>query len=148
MAMPRPDTLSLIDALRSLGALPDRDDDDPLDRVMQIMAEGGQPAAPLVPHNALPGRHSALTKKLREEHFEMVALALGACPLCWGRDVACIRCTGRGKPGRFQPDAACFACYVLPAIDRVLEEHRKCRQQKCGREGGDFRSRGQEEDTE
>ncbi len=140
--MSRPESLSLIDALRSLGALPDQEGDDPLNRVLQIMAEVDRPSLPRNPHSALPDRNSALSMKLREEHFEMVALALGACPLCWGRDADCIRCAGRGKPGRYQSDAACFACYVLPSIRRVLEEHRKCRAQKCGRGEVGFTNRG------
>ena len=50
---------------------------------------------------------------------EDLALALGACTLCWGEDAACRACRGRGKPGIFQPDETLFNAWVLPATVSV-----------------------------
>lgn len=46
---------------------------------------------------------------------DLLAAALGACYLCWGRDAACPVCAGRGAPGYTAPDTALFAQFALPA---------------------------------
>jgi hypothetical protein len=51
---------------------------------------------------------------LRERNEEL-AWALGACPLCWGKDATCRSCRGRGRPGFCFPDSRGFLAYVLPA---------------------------------
>ncbi len=52
-------------------------------------------------------------------HFgEELAHAVGACTFCWGEDIACRACRGRGKPGSFEPDPALFQRFVLPAYRR------------------------------
>lgn len=49
---------------------------------------------------------------------EDLAHAVGACEFCWGEDVSCRVCRGRGKPGVFEPDPALFKEFVLPAYLR------------------------------
>jgi hypothetical protein len=49
---------------------------------------------------------------------DQLAHALGACPRCWGEDVSCPRCQGRGHPGGRLPDAGLFVSFVAPAIRR------------------------------
>lgn len=51
---------------------------------------------------------------LRERN-DLLAAALGACYLCWGRDALCPVCTGRGTPGYIAPDSALFAQFALRA---------------------------------
>jgi hypothetical protein len=46
---------------------------------------------------------------------EALALALGACPACWGEDSQCRFCRGQGVPGFSRPDTAAFLHYVVPA---------------------------------
>lgn len=52
---------------------------------------------------------------LRERNVSL-ATALGACPVCWGDDLACEACGGDGYPGASVPDAVLFAHYVGPVI--------------------------------
>ncbi len=47
---------------------------------------------------------------------EALASALGACPECWGRDIACRECQGRGAPGAYLPDPRLFGLWVVPAV--------------------------------
>src|SRR5437660_1553131 len=49
-----------------------------------------------------------------------LASALGACPLCWGKDPECRACRGRGHPGFSVPERNLFVEFVLPAV-RMLE---------------------------
>jgi hypothetical protein len=49
----------------------------------------------------------------------MLADALGACPRCWGEDVRCVRCQGRGRPGGRQPDRLLFTEIIEPAVRRA-----------------------------
>src|SRR5262249_639991 len=49
----------------------------------------------------------------------VLADALGACPRCWGEDVRCVRCRGRGRPGGRRPDRLLFTEIVEPAIQRA-----------------------------
>ena len=46
---------------------------------------------------------------------EDLALALGACPHCWGEDGGCRSCRGHGAPGHARPDTEAFLHYVVPA---------------------------------
>jgi len=54
---------------------------------------------------------------LRERN-DLLADALGACPVCWGGDVRCPRCRGRGRPGGRLPDPEAFLALVAPAVRR------------------------------
>src|SRR5690348_15554676 len=44
-------------------------------------------------------------------HLDQLAEAVGACPQCWGEDLTCTYCGGRGKPGYFQPNQQYFDTY-------------------------------------
>ncbi len=46
-----------------------------------------------------------------------LALALGACPNCWGEDAGCRLCRGRGAPGFLRPEEAAFRRLVAPALN-------------------------------
>lgn len=48
-----------------------------------------------------------------------LAAALGACYLCFGDDLLCEECGGRGIPGSLAPKPAAFRKYVLPAFRRA-----------------------------
>jgi hypothetical protein len=50
---------------------------------------------------------------------DTLALALGACHVCWGQDEDCPACFGRGQVGAFVPDRELFDQYVLPAMRRA-----------------------------
>lgn len=54
--------------------------------------------------------------KILRERSDLLALALGACCLCWGQDPACRACRGNGHPGKSVPDEDLFSEYVLPAV--------------------------------
>ena len=49
-----------------------------------------------------------------------VALALGACD-CFGDDVTCARCGGRGAPGWQVPDRSHFEATIRPALTKVAQ---------------------------
>jgi hypothetical protein len=51
--------------------------------------------------------------------LDELALALGACPNCWGQDQACRLCRGRGKPGFLRVDAQAFARWVAPVMSEI-----------------------------
>jgi hypothetical protein len=51
--------------------------------------------------------------------LEMLAAALGACPVCFGENVLCEICHGAGRPGGRAPSAPEFRMFILPAVERV-----------------------------
>ncbi|GBF07825.1 hypothetical protein DAERI_180016 [Deinococcus aerius] len=51
-----------------------------------------------------------------QARLDDLALALGACPNCWGEDPECRLCRGRGQPGFLRPEAAAFRRLVVPAL--------------------------------
>lgn len=53
------------------------------------------------------------------ERQRQLALALGACGDCWGRDYECGQCGGAGVPGWAEPDPVLFNRYVAPVLDRT-----------------------------
>jgi hypothetical protein len=61
--------------------------------------------------------------KVLRERNNLLAAAVGACCLCWGDDVECRICRGRGRPGFALPDEDLFEEFVLPAI-RLLRARR------------------------
>lgn len=87
------------------------------------------PDAPAIevaaPHPAadrrLRRRLRALAAELRAAQTvaDTLAAALGACYLCWGEDRGCGHCGGAGRPGWAEPDAALFAEFVAPALQRM-----------------------------
>lgn len=62
-------------------------------------------------------------EQLRERN-DTLAAALGACYLCWGDDVLCEVCHGRGRPGALFPDPELFAQYVAPAMRQAQRQPR------------------------
>ena len=56
---------------------------------------------------------------------DTMAFALGACPYCWGGDLSCRACRGRGRPGYAPPDPALFQEFVVPALRRVRDAARQ-----------------------
>lgn len=52
-----------------------------------------------------------------QARLDDLALALGACPNCWGEDPECRLCRGRGGPGFLRPEAAAFRRLVVPALE-------------------------------
>lgn len=54
-----------------------------------------------------------------EDRAASFALAVGACPECFGADDACEICRGDGGPGRSAPDREAFRFFVLPVLDRL-----------------------------
>lgn len=48
--------------------------------------------------------------------LDELALALGACPGCWGEDAGCRLCRGRGRPGFLRPDPEAFRRWIVPAL--------------------------------
>jgi hypothetical protein len=78
--------------------------------------------APEPPPDA--GRFRRELADLREVN-DTVAAALGACRVCWGGDVSCPLCGGRGHAGAAPPDPRLFEALVVPAVRRMrAREHR------------------------
>jgi hypothetical protein len=92
-------------------------------------SEQGAPAAPAAGRPAAAADDDE-TEALRAELADLrqandtMAAALGACPYCWGGDVGCRVCRGRGRPGYAPPDPALFHQFVVPALQRVRAEQR------------------------
>ena len=75
-------------------------------------------------HRLRHARRSALRRLVAEldilrRRNDVLADALGACPDCWGADLACDTCGGAGRPGSELPDPHLFAAWVAPAVRRV-----------------------------
>ena len=60
----------------------------------------------------------AEVETLRSRSVELAA-ALGACYVCFGTDLLCARCGGRGRPGSRPPKPEAYRAYVVPAVMRV-----------------------------
>jgi hypothetical protein len=60
----------------------------------------------------------AEVETLRSRSVELAA-ALGACYVCFGTDLLCPRCSGRGRPGSRPPKPEAYRAYVVPAVMRV-----------------------------
>jgi hypothetical protein len=56
--------------------------------------------------------------KLRNRN-DVLALALGACYLCWGHDPECEMCNGQGRTGSAIPNKKLFTEFVVPAARRL-----------------------------
>lgn len=84
--------------------------------------EPSEVSAPRDPRRAQ--RLRAAIQEMREELVELhernevLADALGACAVCWGRVRHCQECRGRGRPGWRAPDPEHFAEFVTPAITK------------------------------
>lgn len=60
------------------------------------------------------GRRMMETHQACLDRLGELAAALGACGLCWGEDVACPSCRGRGRPGMVRPDMQLRARLLAP----------------------------------
>jgi hypothetical protein len=69
---------------------------------------------------------------------DTLASALGACPICWGGNIACDICHGRGRPGFANPDPELFRELVVPAVERVCAVQRNNRRARARRAGAGF----------
>jgi len=56
--------------------------------------------------------------RLLQERIDILAAALGACPICWGTDSTCPKCNGQGSVGSQYPIRDAYIRYVLPAVLR------------------------------
>lgn len=77
---------------------------------------------------------SKVYRKIEEMKFElevlrqrndMLAVALGACYLCWGSDPECAHCSGNGRPGATMPDTRYFRELIVPAVRRWQQRKQK-----------------------
>jgi hypothetical protein len=101
--------------LETLQASPAEEQDVTIERVAEP-SDGADPeaAAALLELRAQVDSMFEELTTLRRRN-EDLALALGACPACWGEDSQCRLCRGQGVPGFSRPDTAAFLHYVVPA---------------------------------
>lgn len=104
---------SLLDELLELGS---HDEDEP-EAIVLGAGDDRRADEPARPHG-MPCHVPQEVEDLRQAN-DTLASALGACPICWGGDLACEVCAGRGRAGYAAPDPALFREFVLPAVERV-----------------------------
>jgi hypothetical protein len=77
--------------------------------------------------NELREKMNALLTELEQhrQRNDTLAAAVGACCLCWGQNVDCRSCRGRGGPGFCIPDESLFEEFVLPAIRTLRAQKAK-----------------------
>lgn len=138
-------TMALLDAVRGgsgdprkamLAALTGGGEGGPqIDMIMKLIDDQGEDANAALREELMAevreeqaeavAELSATARRLFEERtvccqrLEDLAAALGACPACFGDDLLCDTCHGAGRPGARAPEAAEFARYVMPAVERV-----------------------------
>ena len=106
--------------LRYTAMLRENEDDDEEEPEVE---ERPEPSVDLAEIASMLRRLHAEVQELRHRN-DLLAAALGGCHLCWGDDLLCESCAGRGRPGAALPDArACRAC-VRPAVRRVTAPRR------------------------
>ena len=144
-------TMALLDAVRGgsgdprkamLAALTGGGDGAPqIDMIMKLIVDQGEDANAALREELMAevreeqaeavAELSATARRLFEERaacsqrLEDLAAALGACPACFGDDLLCDTCHGTGRPGARAPEAAEFARYVMPAVERVRSALRR-----------------------
>ena len=94
------------------------DDDDDDDRRAKDMERRRRRA-----WKRLSRLHNAMERLSQRNAF--VAGALGACE-CWGMNISCEKCEGRGSPGAFEPVPEAFKTLVVPLLRSraaLLREH-------------------------
>ncbi|MCX6215277.1 hypothetical protein [Spirosoma sp.] len=97
---------------------------EPLDAEIHWREQSEQALSELKRAKAVNNRLLRIVDDLKEAleqqaNFEdALAMALGACPDCWGESVDCPNCAGRGRPGHFAPNPAQFNRWVLPTLRR------------------------------
>jgi hypothetical protein len=144
-------TMALLDAVRGgsgdprkamLAALAGGSEGGPqFDMIMKLIDDQGEDANAALREELLAevraeqedavAELSATAKRLFKEReacsqrLEDLAAALGACPACFGDNLLCDTCHGAGQPGARAPEAAEFARYVMPAVERVRNAIRR-----------------------
>lgn len=91
----------------------------------QLMAEVREEQAEAVAELAETARRLFEERAACSRRLEDLAAALGACPACFGDNLLCDTCHGAGRPGARAPEAAEFARYVMPAVERVRSAVRR-----------------------
>jgi hypothetical protein len=91
----------------------------------ELMAEVREEQAAAVDELAATARRLFEERAACSQRLEDLAAALGACPACFGDDLLCDTCHGAGRPGARAPEAAEFARYVIPAVERVRSAVRR-----------------------
>lgn len=92
--------------------------------MLEYMQRGEQNEAPPPRGSGRAQRIRSAIQEMREELVELhernevLAEALGACAVCWGRVRHCQECRGRGRPGWRPPDPERFNEFVTPAITK------------------------------
>jgi len=105
-------------AARRAGAIDEPAADDPRqDEIDALQAE-----------LALAQRHAARMERAArrlsgeleaaQSRLSDLAVAFGACGLCWGEDPLCPGCRGHGRPGRFAPDPELLRRFGVEAARR------------------------------
>jgi hypothetical protein len=82
--------------------------------VTETEESAGEPQIPLETYQKIKAIRQELDQ-LRQRN-DALAGALGACYLCWGTQVTCPICHGRGSPGAYQSDRALFDEFVAPVL--------------------------------
>jgi hypothetical protein len=97
--------------------------EDAEEHVDELLAEqaASEAAARALRREQSRARVAALLAELEElqARNETLAAALGACPECWGRQLGCAGCGGRGVPGHVAVDRQLFRVWVAPAVRAV-----------------------------
>jgi hypothetical protein len=57
-------------------------------------------------------------RRLREQN-DRLAAALGACRDCWGANIDCASCGGKGQSGSSPPNRRLFREWIVPAVRAV-----------------------------
>lgn len=57
--------------------------------------------------------------KANKACMEDVALALGACSVCFGKDPDCGDCAGQGKPGKKPVNRHAFETLIVPVLQKL-----------------------------
>lgn len=98
--------------------------DPRLATMLEYMQRDEPSEAPAPRDRSRAQRIRAAVQEMREELVELhernevLADALGACAVCWGRVKHCRDCRGRGQPGWRTPDPDRFDEFVTPAITK------------------------------
>lgn len=108
----------------------DEDDDDVDSRRVRARQWDGastDPSQRRVSLSRIRENMAAMRGELEDlrETNDTLAIALGACYLCWGGEPECPNCEGEGTPGYFMPDPALFNEIVRPAVSRVASAVRR-----------------------
>lgn len=111
------DSLSLIRQFQheKKGNNSDTDDNDKVQELVTLIEKQKRINVNLLQQfNRLENNYKILIRQ-----SDQFAEAVGACPECWGEDINCNYCRGRGKPGHLDPNQEYFDVYIKPVIIRL-----------------------------